>query len=126
MIGYHSTVEEMVYHLSIHEDDLQANLRVSRDFKGFPREYLEKRADDFATSLLWDTLDNIMILLTFGLILVPTEKGFVDYIAMNMFLAIKAGDEDHVHAFFCLCLPYPLSKAYKDGRYAAMLHSFAL
>lgn len=64
MIGYLPTVEEMDYHLSIHEDDLQANLRVCGDFKGFPREYLEKRVDDFDTSLQWDAMDNIMILLT--------------------------------------------------------------
>lgn len=43
-------------------------------------------------------MDNIMILLTFILILVPTKKDFVDYIAINLFLPIKIGDEDHVPA----------------------------
>ncbi|KAI5415293.1 hypothetical protein KIW84_040657 [Lathyrus oleraceus] len=94
MIGYRPTLEEMDYHLCIHEVDLQANLRVCRDFKGFPREYLEKRADDFATSLQWYAMDNIMVLLTFGLMLVPTEKDFVDYTTIDVFLAIKARDED--------------------------------
>ncbi|KAI5414045.1 hypothetical protein KIW84_058257 [Lathyrus oleraceus] len=98
MTGYHPTVEEVAYHLCIHEADMQANLRVCGDFKGFLREYLEKRVDEFATSLQWDAMDNIMILLTFGLILVPTEKDFVDYTTTNLFLAVKVGDEDLVPA----------------------------
>ncbi|KAI5410381.1 hypothetical protein KIW84_055763 [Lathyrus oleraceus] len=57
MIGYHPTLEEMAYYLCIYEANLQANLRVYGDFKGFSREYLEKRTDDFATSLQWDALD---------------------------------------------------------------------
>lgn len=51
VIGHRHTVKEMSYHICIHEDDLQANLRVCGDFKGFPREYLEKKANDFATYL---------------------------------------------------------------------------
>lgn len=51
MIGYCPIVEEMTYHLSIHDTELQANLRVCEDFKGFPREYLEKKDADFVTSL---------------------------------------------------------------------------
>lgn len=86
----------MDYHLSIHEADLQANLRVCGDFKGFSREYLEKRDDDFATSLQWDAMHNIMTLLTFRLILVPTEKDFMDYTTINIFLAVIIGDEDPI------------------------------
>lgn len=39
-----------------------------------------------------------MILLTFGLIFVPTEKDFVDYTTTTLFLAVKVGDEDLVPA----------------------------
>lgn len=39
-----------------------------------------------------------MILLTFILILVPIEKDFMDYTTINLFLAVKVGDEDHVPA----------------------------
>lgn len=39
-----------------------------------------------------------MILLTFGLILVLIENNFVDYTAINLFLIVKVGDEDHVPA----------------------------
>lgn len=39
-----------------------------------------------------------MILLTSGLILVPTEKDFVDYTTVNLFLAVKVRDEDYVLA----------------------------
>ncbi|KAI5444560.1 hypothetical protein KIW84_012992 [Lathyrus oleraceus] len=73
MIRYRHTLEEMAFHLCIHEADLQANLR-------------------------WDAMDNIMILLTFGLILVPTENYFVDYTTINLFLDVKVGDENHVPA----------------------------
>lgn len=51
IIVYHHIVDEMAYHLSIHEADLQPNFRVYGDFKGFLMEYLEKKVDDFATSL---------------------------------------------------------------------------
>lgn len=47
MIGYRPIMEEICYHLSIYGTDLQANLKVSGDFKGFPREYLEKRLMTF-------------------------------------------------------------------------------
>lgn len=43
MIGYHPSVEEMAYHLNIHDTNLQANLRVRGDFKGFLRDYLERK-----------------------------------------------------------------------------------
>ncbi|KAI5440638.1 hypothetical protein KIW84_010207 [Lathyrus oleraceus] len=33
MIWYHPTVEEMAYHLNIHDNDLQVNLRICGDFK---------------------------------------------------------------------------------------------
>ncbi|KAI5418966.1 hypothetical protein KIW84_043254 [Lathyrus oleraceus] len=74
LIGYRPTMEEMSYHLNIHGTDLQDNLRVCEDLKGFPREYLENKVADFATSLKWDALDDIMILLTFRLVLFPTKK----------------------------------------------------
>ncbi|KAI5409219.1 hypothetical protein KIW84_054860 [Lathyrus oleraceus] len=112
MIGYRPTVEEMAYHLSIHEVNLQANLRVCGDFKGFPREYLEKKAGDFATSVQWDSIDNIMTLLTFRLILVPTERDFVDYTTINLFLAVKIGDEDPVPALLAFC-PSKWSESYE-------------
>lgn len=35
-----------------------------------------------------------MMLLIFGLILFPSEENFVDLIAVNIFLAVKIGDED--------------------------------
>lgn len=43
-------------------------------------------------------MDNITILLTFKLILVRTEKDFVDYTDINLFLAVKIGNEDHIPA----------------------------
>lgn len=51
MIGYHPIVEEVTYHLNTHDIDLQANLRVCGDFKGFLREYIEKKDVDFEPSL---------------------------------------------------------------------------
>ncbi|KAI5401354.1 hypothetical protein KIW84_065995 [Lathyrus oleraceus] len=98
MIGYRHTVEEMTYHLNIHGTDLQTNPRACWDFKGFPREYLDKKVVDVTTSLQRDALDNIMILPTFKLVLLPTKKGFMDYTTINLFLAVKVGDKDHVPA----------------------------
>ncbi|KAI5439450.1 hypothetical protein KIW84_025011 [Lathyrus oleraceus] len=89
MTGYRPTIYEIAYHFSIHEVDLHANLRVCGDFKGFPREYLEKKVDYFSTFLQWDTMDNIMILLTFRLTLIPTKRDFVDYAAINLFFVVK-------------------------------------
>ncbi|KAI5389996.1 hypothetical protein KIW84_075350 [Lathyrus oleraceus] len=98
MIGYNPSVEEMSYHLNILDTDLQANLGVRGDFKGFPRDYLEEKAANFATSLKWDAFNDIMIHLIFGLILFPTEEDFMDYAAINLFLAVKVGDEDPILA----------------------------
>lgn len=98
MIGYRPSMEEIAYHLNIHGTDLQANLRVCGDFKGFPREYLEEKSTKFTTSMRWDYLDSIMILIIFGLVLFHTEEDFMDYAVINLFLAIKVGDPDHVPA----------------------------
>ena len=49
-------------------------------------------------SLKWDSLDNIMIPLIFGIVLFPTKEDFVDYATINIFLAIKVGDEDPIPA----------------------------
>lgn len=39
MIGYDPSVGEMANHFDICVADLKANLRIHRNFKGFPRDY---------------------------------------------------------------------------------------
>lgn len=51
MIGYNLIVIEMANYFDICTADLKANLRVCGVFKGFPREYLEKKATNFATAM---------------------------------------------------------------------------
>lgn len=55
-----------------------------------------EKASNFTTSLRWDALDDMMILLIFGLILFPTQEDFMDYAGINMFLAVKVRDEDPI------------------------------
>ncbi|KAI5401757.1 hypothetical protein KIW84_066285 [Lathyrus oleraceus] len=73
-------------------------IRVRGDFKGFSKDFLEGKAANFETSLRWDILDNLMILLIFGLVLFPTEEEFMDYASINMFVAVKVRDEDLILA----------------------------
>lgn len=94
MIGYTLTVEEIANYLDIYAAELKANLRIHGDFKGFPRDYLEKKVVNFATSMNWNSLDDITILLIFRLILFPSEENFVDLTAVNVFLAVQVRDED--------------------------------
>ncbi|KAI5394975.1 hypothetical protein KIW84_061545 [Lathyrus oleraceus] len=98
MIGCHPSVEEMAYHLNIHDTDLQANLRVHGDFKGFSRDYLKGKTANFSTSLRRDALDNMIILIIFGLVVFPTKEDFVDYAIINLFLVVKVRDEDPIPA----------------------------
>ncbi|KAI5396855.1 hypothetical protein KIW84_062906 [Lathyrus oleraceus] len=77
---------------------IKINLKVRGDFRGFPKDCLEKKVVNFATSNNWDSLDTMMVLLIFGLILFPSEEFFLDLIAVNVFLAVKIGDEDPTSA----------------------------
>lgn len=88
----------MANDLDICAADLEANLRIHGNFKAFPRGYLEGKAINFATSMKWDSLDNIMILLISGLILFPSEENFMDYAAISVFLFVKVRNEDSTPA----------------------------
>lgn len=126
MVGYTPTLEEMVNYLDIYAYDLKINLKVRGDFRGFPKDYLEEKVVNFATSNNWDSLDTIMVLLIFGLILFPSEENFLDLIAVNVFLAVKIGDEDPTHALL-EDVYYTFHQRYvKKGGYNAMLCSSAL
>ncbi|KAI5422490.1 hypothetical protein KIW84_045797 [Lathyrus oleraceus] len=58
-------------------------------------------------------MDNNMVLLTLGLILVPTERDFVGYTSINLFLAVKIGDEDHTLVLLAF-RPSKWSEAYEE------------
>lgn len=55
MVGYTPTLEEMTNYLDICAFDLKINLKVRGDFRGFPKDYLEKKVVNFATSNKWDS-----------------------------------------------------------------------
>lgn len=81
----------MSNYLDICASDLK--LKVRGNFRGFPKDYLEEKTVNFATSNNLDSLDTIMVLLIFRLILFPSKENFVNVTAVNVFLVVKIRDE---------------------------------
>lgn len=65
---------------------------------GFPIKYLEEKAVNLARDGKWDTFMDVLALIIYGIVLFPTIKDFVDFMAIYVFLAYKHRGENPVPA----------------------------
>ncbi|XP_012572843.1 uncharacterized protein [Cicer arietinum] len=65
---------------------------------GFPIKYLEEKSVNLARDGKWDTFMDVLALIIYGIVLFPTIKDFVDFMAIDVFLAYKHRGENLVPA----------------------------
>ncbi|XP_073222404.1 uncharacterized protein [Cicer arietinum] len=65
---------------------------------GFPIKFLEEKAVNLARDGKWDTFMDVLALIIYGIVLFPTIKDFVDFMAIDVFLAYKHRGENPVPA----------------------------
>ncbi|MCI72102.1 hypothetical protein A2U01_0093365, partial [Trifolium medium] len=78
--------------------DLELHFKTERDASGFRRDYLEKKATDFAKARDWESLGEILALLIFGLVIFPSRKNYIDVAAISVFWGVRVNGEDPVPA----------------------------
>ncbi|XP_050901937.1 uncharacterized protein LOC127108501 [Lathyrus oleraceus] len=72
--------------LHMDEREVEANLEVKGNTKGFSLSFLLERAHTLLKAESWDTCYSVIALAIYGIILFPNMDGFVDMASMGVFL----------------------------------------
>jgi hypothetical protein len=95
-------IEELAPALNIPPSELVLHYKKVQqrcgEVHGFARGYLEKKAKEFLEAKKWESLEDILALLIFGLVLFPKLDNFIDTAAISVFWAAKVKEEDLVPA----------------------------
>ena len=86
-LGHYAALETVAKVLKIHPKDLQAAQQNRNEIKGFPREFLDKHMKLLAQAENWDAFIDALALTLYGLILFPNLDNYVDFAAIDVFLA---------------------------------------
>jgi len=57
--------------------------------KDFPQKFLEAYLRQLADKKDWETFMNILVMIIYGVLLFPNIEYFVDYVAVDVFIASK-------------------------------------
>nr|XP_027189418.1 uncharacterized protein LOC113786262 [Cicer arietinum] len=65
---------------------------------GFSRKYLEQKCQDLADKKEWSTFIDVLALIIYGIVIFPNLDNFVDFAAINVFLAFNKHKQNPVPA----------------------------
>jgi len=92
----HSCIPTLAEILKIHPKELQSKLVERKNTKGFPQKFLENYLYRLAEKEDWGTFMDVLALTLYGIMLFPNLEGFVNYVAINVFVAMKTRSENPV------------------------------
>lgn len=80
-----SAVITQVLHMK--KDLIDSSFRVKGNVKGLPSKFLFKKATLFANNGSWDSFYAIFAFIIYGLVLFPSVEGFIDKVAITIFIS---------------------------------------
>jgi len=92
----HSSISTLAEILKIHPKELESRLVERKNTRDFPHKFLETYLYRLARKEDWGTFMDILALTLYGIMLFPNLEGFVDYAAINVFVAMKTRFENPV------------------------------
>jgi len=84
--------------MKIHPAELESRMVSRKGAKDFPQKFLEAYLRQLADKKDWETFMNILVMIIYGVLLFPNIEYFVDYVAVDVFIASKTRSENPVTA----------------------------
>jgi len=94
----HSSIPTLAEILKIHPKELESKLVERKNTRGFPQKFLENYLYRLAGKENWGTFMDVLALTLYDIMLFPNLEGFVNYAAINVFVAMKTRSENPVTA----------------------------
>ena len=94
----HSSIPTLAEILKIHPKELESKLVERKNTRGFPQKFLENYPYQLAEKEDWGTFIDVLTLTLYGIMLFPNLEHFVDYAAINVFVAMKTRSENPITA----------------------------
>jgi len=84
--------------MKIHPAELEGRIVSRKGAKGFPQKFLEAYLRQLADKKNWETFMDVLAMVIYGVLLFPNIEYFVDYAAVDVFVASKTRSENPVTA----------------------------
>ncbi|XP_061338461.1 uncharacterized protein LOC133285268 [Gastrolobium bilobum] len=97
-IGHYPSMHVVAEILKVQVRDLQERKQIRNETVGFPRKYLEEHLHHLAEEGEWDTFIDVLALTIYGILIFPNIDEFVDFAAIDVFVARKFKRENPVPA----------------------------
>ena len=94
----HSSIPTLAEILKIHPKELESRLVERKNTRGFPHKFIENYLYRLAGKEDWGTFMDVLALTLYDIMLFPNLEHFVNYAAINVFVAMKNRSENPVTA----------------------------
>uniref|UniRef100_A0A151UGP3 DUF7745 domain-containing protein n=1 Tax=Cajanus cajan TaxID=3821 RepID=A0A151UGP3_CAJCA len=88
-MGHYPSLTKVATSLGIDARELASKKVIKGGIEGFSRINLERCALNLAESEKWDAFMDVLSLIIYGIVLFPNFENFIDFAAINVFLAFK-------------------------------------
>lgn len=88
-MGHYPSLPKIASSLNINVRELAKWKDTKGGVEGFPREHLENYAKHLADKEEWDGFMDMLALIIYGIVLFPNIENFIDFAAIDVFLAYK-------------------------------------
>ncbi|XP_047153345.1 uncharacterized protein LOC124824880 [Vigna umbellata] len=97
-LEHHASIPTIAAILKVHPKELEDRLVTRNQVRGLTQGYLEQYLHHLADGEEWETFMDVLALTMYGVVLFPKVEDFVDYTAMDVFVAKKTRPENPVTA----------------------------
>ncbi|BAT73743.1 hypothetical protein VIGAN_01126700 [Vigna angularis var. angularis] len=97
-LEHHASIPTLATIIKIHPKELEDRLVTRNQVHGLTQGFLEQHLHYLAEGEDWETFMDVLALAVYGIVLFPKVEGFVDYTAIDVFVAKKTRSENPVTA----------------------------
>jgi len=97
-VEQHVSMPMLARLMKIHHAELESRIVSRKGAKGFPQKFLEAYLRQLAHKKDWETFMDVLAMVIYGVLLFSNIEYFVDYVAIDVFIASKTRSENPVTA----------------------------
>ncbi|KAG2390785.1 uncharacterized protein HKW66_Vig0252770 [Vigna angularis] len=97
-LEHHASIATIAAIMKLHPKELEDRLVTRNQVRGLTQGFLEQHLHYLAEGEDWETFMDVLALTVYGIVLFPKVEGFVDYTAIDVFVAKKTRSENPVTA----------------------------
>jgi len=92
----HASVPVIARFMKIHPVELEGKIVSRKQAKDFPQKFLEAYLCQLADKNEWETFMDVLTTVIYGVLLFPNIEYFVDYVAVDVFIASKTRSKNPI------------------------------